>query len=208
MTHPTPSQTQCRTHGQTTHGQPQHSQDQTQRRTPERARRHTPLDRLNLAAAGPAESLLLDCCGSRRWARRLAEHRPYPDVEALLAAADEASYDLTPADLREALAGEPGAHPLEGEPQVGVLAAHTALRAAHGAYEEKFGHAFLFCVDGFAVEERLDHVLAGIRTRLDNDADEEWAVTAEELRRLARGRLGRLATGGSTAREWRRSHRG
>ncbi|MFE0879636.1 2-oxo-4-hydroxy-4-carboxy-5-ureidoimidazoline decarboxylase [Streptomyces smyrnaeus] len=167
---------------------PSQSQPQTQR---------IPLDRLNTAAVTTVESLLLRCCGSRRWARRLAAHRPYPDREALLAAADEASYDLTSADLREALICESAAHPLEGEPQLGVLAAHTALRAAHGAYERKFGHAFLCCVDGFAVQERLDQVLAGIRLRLENDADEEWAVTAEELRRLARGRLGRLVTSDS-----------
>ncbi len=157
----------------------------------------SPLDQLNTATAATAVRLLLRCCASRRWAERIARHRPYPDVEALLAAADEASYDLTTADLREALAGEPDAHPTGDEPPVGALAAHTALRAAHGAYERKFGHAFLCCLDGLAAEERLDHVLAGIRTRLDNDVDEEWAVTAEELRRLARGRLGRLATRGS-----------
>ncbi|OEV00650.1 MULTISPECIES: 2-oxo-4-hydroxy-4-carboxy-5-ureidoimidazoline decarboxylase [Streptomyces] len=164
--------------------------------TPPRHGTRTPLDRFNGAARATVEPLLLRCCGSRRWARRLVAHRPYPDVEALLAAADEASYDLTPADLREALVCESAAHPLEGEPQPGVLAAHTALRAAHGAYERKFGHAFLYCLDGFAAEERLDQVLAGIRLRLENDADEEWAVTAEELRRLARGRLGRLAAPG------------
>ncbi|MFE9392162.1 2-oxo-4-hydroxy-4-carboxy-5-ureidoimidazoline decarboxylase [Streptomyces sp. NPDC006784] len=156
----------------------------------------TPLDRFNSAPLATVEPLLLRCCGSRRWARRLVAHRPYPDVAALLAAADEASYDLTPADLREALVCESAAHPLESEPQPGVLAAHTALRAAHGAYERKFGHAFLYCLDGFAAEERLDQVLAGIRLRLENDADEEWAITAEELRRLARGRLGRLAAPG------------
>ncbi|MEU3193077.1 2-oxo-4-hydroxy-4-carboxy-5-ureidoimidazoline decarboxylase [Streptomyces sp. NPDC006992] len=164
--------------------------------TPPRHGTRTPLDRFNSAALATVEPLLLRCCGSRRWARRLVAHRPYPDVEALLAAADEASYDLTPADLREALVCESAAHPLEGEPQPGVLAAHTALRAAHGAYERKFGHAFLYCLDGFAAEERLDQVLAGIRLRLENDADEEWAITAEELRRLARGRLGRLAAPG------------
>ncbi|MBO8194016.1 2-oxo-4-hydroxy-4-carboxy-5-ureidoimidazoline decarboxylase [Streptomyces oryzae] len=180
--------------------------------TSSQSQTRTPLDRLNTAAADTAESLLLRCCGSRRWARRIVAHRPYPDVEALLAAADEASYDLTSGDLREALVCESAAHPLEGEPHPGVLAAHTALRAAHGAYERKFGHAFLCCLDGFAVEERLDQTLAGIRLRLENDAEEEWAVTAEELRRLARGRLGRLATSGAISgtgqpRMWRPSHR-
>ncbi|WP_405805191.1 2-oxo-4-hydroxy-4-carboxy-5-ureidoimidazoline decarboxylase [Streptomyces sp. NBC_01187] len=156
----------------------------------------TPLEGLNGSAVHAAESLLLTCCGSHRWARRLAAHRPYPDMEALLAAADEASYDLTAVDLHEALAGETAPHPL-GEPQLGTLAAHTALRAAQAAYEQKFGHAFVVCLDGCAPQDRLDHTLAGIRERLGREREEEWVVTADELRRLARGRLARLATSGS-----------
>jgi 2-oxo-4-hydroxy-4-carboxy--5-ureidoimidazoline (OHCU) decarboxylase len=35
-------------------------------------------------------------------------------------------------------------------------------------------------------------VLVGIRSRLANDPEEERVVTADELRRLARGRLARL----------------
>ncbi|NUK90090.1 2-oxo-4-hydroxy-4-carboxy-5-ureidoimidazoline decarboxylase, partial [Streptomyces lunaelactis] len=37
-----------------------------------------------------AEATLLACCGSRRWALRMVAHRPYPDLDALLAASDEA----------------------------------------------------------------------------------------------------------------------
>lgn len=67
---------------------------------------HPGLDRFNAAPAAEAEAALLECSGSRRWAARLAAHRPYPDLDALLAAADEAGYDLPPADLAEALAAE------------------------------------------------------------------------------------------------------
>jgi 2-oxo-4-hydroxy-4-carboxy-5-ureidoimidazoline decarboxylase len=137
--------------------------------------------------------VLLSCCGSRRWAARLAEYRPYPDLDSLLAAADEASYDLTPADLVEALAEEPGAdQQLPGAPGPSTLAACTALRAAHSAYENRFGHAFVICLDRLRPDEALDHVLAGIRARLGHEAEEERAVTAEELRHIARGRLTRL----------------
>nr|WP_055546832.1 2-oxo-4-hydroxy-4-carboxy-5-ureidoimidazoline decarboxylase [Streptomyces sp. NBRC 110028] len=140
--------------------------------------------------AGAAETALLSCCGSRRWARLIADHRPYPDLGALLAAGDEASYDLTPADLAEALADESmTGHPLPAEPGVGSLAAHTALRAAHAAYEQRFGHAFVICLDGLAPDETLDRLLTGIRDRLGNEP--------EELRRIARGRLSRLAAPGS-----------
>ncbi|MFI0780013.1 2-oxo-4-hydroxy-4-carboxy-5-ureidoimidazoline decarboxylase [Streptomyces sp. NPDC021212] len=144
--------------------------------------------------ADAAEASLLSCCGSRRWARLIADHRPYPDLGALLAAGDEASYDLTPADLAEALADESmTGHPLPVEAGVGALAAHTALRAAHAAYEQKFGHAFVICLDGLAPDETLDRLLTGIRSRLGNEPDEEWVTAAEELRHIARGRLTRLA---------------
>ncbi|MFD7228805.1 MULTISPECIES: 2-oxo-4-hydroxy-4-carboxy-5-ureidoimidazoline decarboxylase [Streptomyces] len=148
-------------------------------------RRPPGLTRFNTAPASSVTTALLSCCASPRWARRIAAHRPYPDVDALLAAADEASYDLSAADLDEALAGEssPGLHP------AAPPAAHTALRAAHAAYEASFGHAFVICLHGFRPDEQPDQVLAGIRSRLGNDRDEERVVAADELRRLARARL-------------------
>ncbi|MFK8848705.1 2-oxo-4-hydroxy-4-carboxy-5-ureidoimidazoline decarboxylase [Streptomyces sp. Ac-502] len=152
------------------------------------------LDRLNGAPPDIAEAHLLRCCGSRRWARRLAAHRPYPDLEALLAAADEASYDLTAGDLDEALAGETvSPQPLVGARGPGTLAAHTALRAAHAEYERQFRHVFVICLDGFRDTELLNVVLTAIHGRLGNEPEEERAVAAEELRRIARGRLARFA---------------
>ncbi len=149
-------------------------------------RRGTPgLERFNTAPEGRAVTTLLACCGSRRWAQRMAEHRPYPDLDALLAAADEAGYDLSPADLSEALADESSAGLHPGAPQ----AAHTALAAAHAVYESRFGHAFVICLDAYGPDEYLDELLAGIRTRLAHEPDEERAVSAEELRGLARSRL-------------------
>ncbi|MFB7662413.1 2-oxo-4-hydroxy-4-carboxy-5-ureidoimidazoline decarboxylase [Kitasatospora sp. NPDC056138] len=133
------------------------------------------------------------CCGSHRWALRLAAHRPYPDIESLLAAASEASYDLRPADLAEALADESWMpQPLLGMRAPGSQAAHTALRAAHAAYEARFGHVFVVCLDGIAPEEMLDAVLVSIRTRLANDPDEERLTASDELRRIALTRLEHL----------------
>jgi 2-oxo-4-hydroxy-4-carboxy--5-ureidoimidazoline (OHCU) decarboxylase len=51
---------------------------------------------------------------------------------------------------------------------------------------------FVICLDGVAPEEAADRVLAAIRSRLTNDPEEERPLAAEELRRLARGRLTRL----------------
>ena len=152
--------------------------------------RPTGLERFNALPADEAERTLLTCCGSCRWARRVAAHRPYPDLDSLLAASDEASYDLTAGDVTEALACES----LTLLPDGAHSAAHTALSAAHAAYESRFGHVFVICLDDTAPEESPDLVLAGIRARLTNDPDEERTRAAEELRRLTGGRLTRLLT--------------
>lgn len=98
-----------------------------------------PLERFNAAPAEEAAGTLLACLHSRAWADRLVAHRPYPDLPALLAAADEAAYDLSSDDLSEALAAET----LPALPEDTYAAAHTALSAAHAAYESRFGHVFV-----------------------------------------------------------------
>ncbi|MFD4572313.1 2-oxo-4-hydroxy-4-carboxy-5-ureidoimidazoline decarboxylase [Streptomyces sp. NPDC058417] len=148
----------------------------------------SPLDRFNGMPAEAAHAALLDCLHSPRWARRIAEHRPYPTPDALLAAAEEAAYDLSPADLAEALAAES----LPALPQDAYSAAHTALRAAHAAYEARFGHAFVIYLGATPPAEVPDRILERIGSRLANDPDSEREEAAEELRRLARGRLSRL----------------
>ncbi|MGW5635861.1 2-oxo-4-hydroxy-4-carboxy-5-ureidoimidazoline decarboxylase [Streptomyces sp. NPDC003832] len=151
----------------------------------------TPLERFNTAPADEVRRTLLTCLFSRRWAHRLAAHRPYPTVDALLAASDEAAYDLTPAELAEALSGEA----LPTLPEDSYSAAHLALGAAHAAYADKFGHVFTIYLGDVPPGESAAHVLSAIRSRLTNDPEDERTVTAEELRRLARGRLGGLLRG-------------
>lgn len=146
------------------------------------------LVRFNAAPADAAEAALLACCGSRSWARRIAAHRPYPTLDALLAAADEASYDLSGADLDEALADETSAGLPPGTP----TAAHTAWEAAHTEYESRFRHAFVICLDGHRPEEQLNQALSAIHARMSHPPEKERAIAADELRRLARARLSRL----------------
>ncbi len=83
---------------------------------------------------------------------------PLPGSGPLLATSDEAGYDLAPRDIAEALASPaPCLH--HDAPR----AAHLALRAAHAAYESRFGHAFVICLDAFHPSSTVDQVLAGIR---------------------------------------------
>ncbi|MEU2711034.1 2-oxo-4-hydroxy-4-carboxy-5-ureidoimidazoline decarboxylase [Streptomyces sp. NPDC007205] len=155
-----------------------------------------PLDAFNNAPGDEARTLLLHCLGSLRWSHRIADHRPYPDLDSLLAAADEAAYDLSPGDLAEALAGES----LLELPEDTYSAASMALSAAHAAYEARFGHAFVIYLGDIPPDEALDHTLEAIRSRLTNDPEEERVTAAEELRRLARGRLlARLRGAGNRA---------
>ncbi|MGW0709339.1 2-oxo-4-hydroxy-4-carboxy-5-ureidoimidazoline decarboxylase [Streptomyces sp. NPDC002643] len=152
---------------------------------PEQAPSPSALKAFNEAPARAAQHTLLTCLRSLRWADRLTAHRPYPDLGSLLAASDEAAYDLTPSDLAEALAGE--SLPTLPDDTYGV--AHTALNAAHAAYEARFGHVFVIALDKTPPTELLNHSLEAIRSRLSNDPEEERMVVSEELRRLARTRL-------------------
>lgn len=52
----------------------------------------------------------------------------------------------------------------------------------------------MICLDALPPSQHVDQVLAGIRVRLAHEVDEERAVTADELRRLARSRLVELVT--------------
>lgn len=153
------------------------------------------LHSFNTASPEDTVGALLACLHSTPWAHRIAAHRPYPDLPALLAAADEASYDLPAEELARALAAES----LPALPKGTYAAAGTALRAAHAVYESRFGHAFVICLDGVPEDECLDHVLTAIRSRLANDPEDERVVAAEELRRLAGQRL-RSSLGGAGSR--------
>ncbi|MFF7096101.1 2-oxo-4-hydroxy-4-carboxy-5-ureidoimidazoline decarboxylase [Streptomyces rubradiris] len=150
-----------------------------------------PLDAFNTASADEARTLLLRCLRSPRWCDRIAAHRPYPDLDSLLAAADEATYDLSPADLAEALAGEC----LPELPEDTYSAAHMALGAAHAAYEARFGHTFIIYLGDIPTDEVIDHLLQAIRSRLANDPEDERVVAAEQLRRLAKGRIAAFLRG-------------
>ena len=64
----------------------------------------------------------------------------------------------------------------------------AAIAAGNREYEDRFGHMFLISAAGRSAEE----ILANLRSRLDNDADTELRVAAEEHRRITRLRLQRL----------------
>lgn len=129
----------------------------------------------------------------------MADGRPYPDLTALLDAAERAWADLTPPDWDEALRGHPrigeggGSSPAASErEQRGVRVAGAAALAEladeNRRYESRFGHVFLIAAAGKDAEE----ILAELRGRMSNDPVTEAQVAAAEHRKIARMRLERM----------------
>jgi 2-oxo-4-hydroxy-4-carboxy-5-ureidoimidazoline decarboxylase len=143
---------------------------------------------------------LAACCAARSWVAALVAGRPYPDQDALFAASDAATAELTDAGLAEALAAHPRIGDRTGEAwsrqeQAGMASAgadlHAELAAANAAYEQRFGQVYLVCATGKSAEE----LLAVCRSRLGNDPATERAVVLAELAKISRLRLAKLQEG-------------
>jgi OHCU decarboxylase len=160
------------------------------------------LNDFNDLPADEAERRLYACFASSTWARRVAQGRPYANLEALLDAAERAWSELDESEWTDALAGHPrigdrgGSAPAASErEQSGVrqAAPDTLARLAdeNRRYEERFGHVFLIAAAGRSADE----ILASLRRRMANDPATEARVAAAEHRKIARGRLERMMVG-------------
>ena len=161
--------------------------------------------RLNAAAQKEAERLLLECCGSANWARRMAARRPFRDRGELLDAADRIWWELGREDWLEAFSRHPKigekaaarkgseqARQWSEQEQAGTAAAREDMRAAlaeaNRAYAARFGYIFIVCATGKTSEE----MLALLRDRLQNEPRSELRMAAEEQRKITRLRLEKL----------------
>ncbi len=64
----------------------------------------------------------------------------------------------------------------------------AALAAGNQDYEQRFGFIFIVCATGKSSEE----MLTILRGRLQNDAETEMGIAAEEQRKITRLRLEKL----------------
>jgi 2-oxo-4-hydroxy-4-carboxy-5-ureidoimidazoline decarboxylase len=152
----------------------------------------------NAASPQVAERDLLACCASGRFARIIADGRPYPGPAAVWAAVDAAFNVLSWDDIVESMS----AHPRIGDrvaaggwsaaEQSGAASAaggvRQALAGGNAAYERRFGHVFLVCASGLSGQEMLDQ----LRVRLGHDPAAERPVVREELLKITRLRLAKL----------------
>jgi 2-oxo-4-hydroxy-4-carboxy-5-ureidoimidazoline decarboxylase len=152
----------------------------------------------NAAPPEAAERDLLACCASGRFAKAIADGRPYAGPDALSDAVGTVFAGLSWDDIVESM----NAHPRIGDrpasagwsaaEQSGAAAASDQVRQglAEGnlAYEERFGHVFLICASGRTGQEMLDQ----LRMRLKNDPQAERDVVRRELLNITQLRLAKL----------------
>lgn len=163
------------------------------------------LERLNALSEKEAEAELLKCCGSALWARRMAAERPFHDLQELLAKADAVWWALDAEDWLEAFSRHPkigekesaraqaeAAQQWSEQEQAGTNAAdeetRLTLAAANREYERKFGYIYIICATG----KTADQMLSILQERLQNNADKEIRVAAEEQRRITHLRVQKL----------------
>ena len=163
------------------------------------------LAEFNVLRLSEAESALMDCCGSARWAANVATRRPYATVEALHKAADSVWWNLERTDWLEAFSHHTqiGDKPTSGSEsarqwaqgeQTGARTATEDVKArlarANRAYFEKFGYIYIVCATGKTAEG----MLAILNQRLQNDPPSEISIAAEQQRLITRIRLEKLLT--------------
>lgn len=156
------------------------------------------LSEFNAARDGSAIDLLLACAHVERWAQAIVAARPYDSVDALAQATQELANPWTGAEIDSALAR----HPRIGERAQGddadakMSRAEQArlgideeiqrrLDAGNAAYEEKFGFVFLIRAAGRSAKE----ILENLDHRMNNTAEEERQIAADQLRQIAALRL-------------------
>jgi len=163
------------------------------------------LEQLNKATQAMAEAHFRDCCGSLMWARMMAEACPFADVASLLEKAEQIWQNLNAQDWLEAFAAHPkiGAKKAalsqsaqaaewsnaeQSRTQTAADSLRDELEKANRLYEEKFGFIFIVCATGKGAEEMLDFC----RRRLNNSADTEIRIAADEQRKITEIRLKKL----------------
>lgn len=156
--------------------------------------RRSRLRRFNALPIRGAGDELLACCASTRWARRIAEGRPYDDLAALQRANADVWWRLDEADWDEAFAAHPRIGDRSGaahtrREQAGTADADASVLAAlargNREYEARFGRVFLVCATGLSAED----MLSALHRRLGADAADEVRTAAEEQRRITDLRL-------------------
>lgn len=163
------------------------------------------LAHLNHLPQSQTAQALLACCGSPRWAERLAALRPFEDLAALLRHADRTWWSLESSDWLTAFTAHPRIGGRKADTDTGARAAtwsaqeqagvaddlRARLDAANSEYFDRHGFTFIVCATGKTGAQ----MLALLEQRLTATRDEELRTAAEEQAAITRIRLIKLAEG-------------
>ena len=157
------------------------------------------LEEFNSAPTDRLRPALAACCDVPRWVDAILAKRPYGDLAALTAVADQSLRELDDDEVDRALQ----AHPRIGDRPQGASTeaawsrteqsgvdqdSREALAEGNRQYEDRFGRVFLICATGLSAAQ----MLSSLRTRLTHDDATEAIVVHEELRKIALLRLGKV----------------
>ena len=148
---------------------------------------------------------LAACCGSSKWVAAMVARRPYRTRDELLAVSDDVARSLGPEDWLEAFAYHPRigerksaatassvaaawASSEQAASSTASIATREALALANVEYEQRFGYIFIICANGRSAGD----ILAELRKRIRNEADDELAIAAAEQQQITRDRLEKL----------------
>ena len=152
-----------------------------------------------------AEEALLRCCGSKNWAKKMAQSRPFGSLERMNETAVQIWQDLQVTDWLEAFEHHPRigdrqslasrfASPRNwsANEQAGVEVAEEDLldRLASGneKYSQRFGYVFLVCATGKSALEMLNL----LESRINNSPEEELQIAQQEQQKIMLLRLEKM----------------
>jgi len=166
------------------------------------------LGKLNAMPFADAVEALISCCGSRAWAEKMAERRPFTDFREMKLMAYYVWWALDQDDWFDAF----NRHPRIGDKKAPKIANMVSARwsgqeqkAAQGSseetlkvlananrvYEQKFDFTFIICATG----KNAGEILKILYKRLTNDRKTEIHNAAEEQLKITHLRLQKLLEG-------------
>src|SRR5262245_14863838 len=163
------------------------------------------LARLNSLPVHLAINEFIKCCGSYRWALRMAEERPFVSSDGIKESSERIWWSLAPQDWLEAFRSHPKIGEKKAVKETGVIAQKWSeqeqaavsqsekatvdeLAQLNREYEARFGFIFIVCATGKSAEE----MLSLLRERLENDAQKELHTAAAEQAKITSLRLQKL----------------
>ncbi|HEY3559620.1 MAG TPA: 2-oxo-4-hydroxy-4-carboxy-5-ureidoimidazoline decarboxylase [Kribbella sp.] len=159
------------------------------------------LEAFNSTPAVALRPALTACCDVPRWVDAILAKRPYGELAALTAVADQVLREFDDDEVDRALQAHPriGDRPQGASTEAGWSrneqsgvgedpAVRQELAEGNRQYEERFGRVFLICATGLSAAQ----MLRSLQTRLTHDDTTEAAVVHEELRKIALLRLSKV----------------